>query len=204
MSTGSPFTGMGPPALALASADSLGRAEMPVFACVFPAQAGHCFCRKRLLPPAVFLVLLCWSKPLQILWVEPRCLCFPLSAGNRHLWPSHRNGCSLSGQSRDSCIFPAQAFAGSVGCHQQLFWHFPAGQSLCRFSGQSQSTCVFPDLLGDECHHCKQLFWCSLGFTSMGPPCRQEPGACVNPPGGYSTCSKKSVALRVELLPSHC
>ena len=30
----------------------------------------------------------------------------------------------------------------------------------------------------------------------------QEPGTCVTPLGSYSTCSKKSVALRVGLLTS--
>ena len=45
------------------SADSLGRAEMPVCVCVFLAQAGHCFCRQWAQLLAVFLVLLCWHKP---------------------------------------------------------------------------------------------------------------------------------------------
>ena len=39
---------------------------------------------------------------------------------------------------------------------------------------------------------------------SGGIPCHQELGACVILPGGYSTCSKKSIALCAELLPSCC
>lgn len=50
--------GMGVAMLA-ASADSLGRADMPEFACVSLALASHYFCRKWVLPSAVFLALLC-------------------------------------------------------------------------------------------------------------------------------------------------
>ena len=99
------------------------------------------------------------------------------------------------------------SFAGSGCYHQQLFWHCAASQSLCRFSGWSQS--VFPDLSGR---------WGGGGgsttpASSSSGTCRvplaqghhqQELGTCVIPSGGYSTCSKKSVALRVGLLPSQC
>ena len=62
--TSSPLMGMGTAMLVRASADSLGGAEMPVFACVFPAQVDHCFCRKWSLLLAVSLVLFCWHKLL--------------------------------------------------------------------------------------------------------------------------------------------
>lgn len=35
-------------------------------------------------------------------------------------------------------------------------------------------------------------------------PSQQELGTCVIPPGGYSTYSKKSIALSVGMLPCHC
>ena len=67
--------------LAQASADSLSEDETSVFAYVFPAQAGYCFCRNCILPPAVFLVLLFWCEFLKSLGCNQGSCVFPDSQG---------------------------------------------------------------------------------------------------------------------------
>ena len=77
MGTGTPLMGMGAATssfsgtalLVQASADFLGGIKVPMFSMISREQAPAALSQEWVLPH--------WHKPLQILWVELRCLCFP-------------------------------------------------------------------------------------------------------------------------------
>ena len=53
---------------------------MPVFSLIDREQAPVALLWEWMLPLAALLALPHWWEPLQILWVELRCLCFPCSS----------------------------------------------------------------------------------------------------------------------------
>ena len=106
------------------------------------------------------------------------------------------------GSGTSSPLMQVTAFAQSRCCCQQLFWCCHASMSLCRFSRWSQvplfsmtSQWLCSASSGNSSHS----GWALL--AQHHPPTPSMNCDLVIPPGSCSTCSKKSVALRVGLLP---
>lgn len=134
---------------------------------------------------------------------------------NRCWWPSlgslgtgtaSVSTCKATRQRHGVCAFPGWTVCGGTcaGSFSGVGW-VPLARAPVKPLGRAvvlvfSLVMRFAALTGNRCHR----GYSGTGWALLAQGPWQKPGACVIPIGGYSTCSKNSVAIRGELLPSCC